>query len=125
LALLNNRAACHLALKNYGSALRDVGMVIAIGTQESIEIPRKALFRAGQALVALERWDEARDVVERGMEGADEKAWKRLQQDVEKGARRVIERKERLRREKEGAVALKEAIQVGSTMIDLTTSREV
>jgi hypothetical protein len=102
-----------LALKNYRAALRDAGSVIAICTQEKLEVPKKALFRAAQALIALERWTEAKDVVQRGLEGnAEDKAWKELEGKVELGIKRVMERKERERRDVLSKKALKEAISV-------------
>lgn len=76
-------------------------------------MPKKALFRAAQALVALERWTEAKDVVQRGLEGnAEDKAWKELEGKVELGIKRVMERKERERRDVLSKKALKEAINV-------------
>lgn len=90
-------------------------MIIALCTKQGKAVPIKALFRAGKALVALERWKEARDVVERGKELAsekDKKDWQALEGEVERGWKRVIERAERIRREKLGAQALKLAIDV-------------
>lgn len=115
--LLSNRAACNLALKNYGLVLKDAGTVIALCVQEKKTVPPKALFRAAQALVGLERWREARDVVNRGKEG-DEKTWRELETRIEKGVKAEIERAERLRRERLGKKALREAIDVGSSSGD-------
>lgn len=113
ITLLNNRAACNLALKNYRATLRDAGSVIAICTQEKMDVPKKALFRAAQALTALERWTEAKDVVQRGLEGNEgDKAWIELEGRVDVGLKRVKERKERERREVLSKRALKEAIDV-------------
>lgn len=115
ISLLNNRAASNLFLRNHGSVLKDAGVIIALCTQGRKPVPIKALFRAGKALVALERWKEARDVVERGKELAsdkDRKDWKALSGEVERGWKRVVERAERGRREKLGAQALKTAIEV-------------
>lgn len=102
-------------LKNYGVVLKDAGVIIALCTKEEKPVPIKALFRAGKALLALERWKEAKDVVERGTSLAgekDRKDWETLGTDVERGWKRVVERAERIRREKLTAHALKTAIEV-------------
>jgi tetratricopeptide (TPR) repeat protein len=115
ISLLNNRAASHLFLKNYASVLKDAGVVIALCTKEKKPVPIKALFRAGKALVALERWKEAKDVVDRGKQLAsekDKKDWELMDKDIETGWRRVVERAERIRREKQGKFALGAAIEV-------------
>jgi tetratricopeptide (TPR) repeat protein len=115
ISLLNNRAASNLFLRNYGAVLKDAGVVIALCTKDRKPVPIKALFRAGKALIALERWKEARDVVDRGKDLAtekDRKDWALLDKEVENGWRRVIERAERLRREKFGKMALQAAIEV-------------
>jgi tetratricopeptide (TPR) repeat protein len=115
ISLLNNRAASHLFLKNYASVLKDAGVVIALCTKEKKPVPIKALFRAGKALVALERWKEAKDVVDRGKQLAsekDKKDWELMDKDIESGWRRVVERAERIRREKQGKFALQAAIEV-------------
>ena len=73
------------------------------------------MFRAGKALVALERWKEAKDVVDRGKQLAsekDKKDWELMDKDIETGWRRVVERAERIRREKHGKFALAAAIEV-------------
>ena len=112
-SLLNNRAASHLFLKNYASALKDTGSIIALCLKEKKLPPPKALYRAGQSLVALERWTEAKDVLQRGMQlkGEEKKPeWKRLLDQAELGERKVMERVERQRREKLGAQALSNAL---------------
>ncbi len=133
--LLSNRAACNLALKNYRAVLTDVGLVITLCTapqlvaaqakgvggeastaaesQTRVPVPIKAMWRAAQALVALERWREARDVIDRGTTMAEEKdkaAWAALDAQVKKGVRTVEERKERIRREGLTKAALRKAI---------------
>lgn len=115
ISLLNNRAASHLFLKNYASVLKDAGVVIALCTKEKKPVPIKALFRAGKALVALERWKEAKDVVDRGLQLAsekDKKDWELMEKDIESGWKRVVKRAERIRREKQGKFALQAAIEV-------------
>lgn len=117
ISLLNNRAQSHIFLKNYGAALKDTGLIIALSLQNHTLPPAKALYRAGQSLVALERWKEARDVVQRGKElpgEADKPEWKRLGDEVEKGQRRVVEKAERERRATLGKAALRKAIEVSS-----------
>jgi tetratricopeptide (TPR) repeat protein len=116
ISLLNNRAAANLALKNYRATLKDTGAIIALSIKAGKVPPVKSLYRSGQALICLERWDEARDVVKRGreMKGEENKPeWKKLGEDVEKGQRTVEERRERERRTTLGKIALKRAIQVG------------
>lgn len=125
ISLLNNRAQSHLFLKNYGAALKDTGVIIALSLQAKQVPPVKAMYRAGQSLVALERWDEARDVVKRGREIPGEQGkpeWKKLSDEVEKGQRRVVERAERERREKLGKAALRKAVEVGALLLTGLTS---
>ncbi|KAI0299726.1 hypothetical protein B0F90DRAFT_1726835 [Multifurca ochricompacta] len=64
-ALLLNRMACNLELHNYGSVLRDCATVIAANPRAS-----KAYYRAGLALLALERVDETLDVCVRAVASA-------------------------------------------------------
>ncbi|KAI0719481.1 40S ribosomal protein S7 [Cerioporus squamosus] len=95
-ALLCNRAACNLELRNYGSVLRDCSRAISINSQSS-----KAYYRSALALVALERYDEALDCCDRclqfdkdnkGVQAVREKAAK-LQEEKERKER---ERQERI-----------------------------
>ena len=125
ISLLNNRAQSHLFLKNYGAALRDAGVIIALCIQDQKPPPVKALYRAAQALVALERWKEAKDVVKRGREmpGEENKPeWKKLEDDAEKGQRRVVERFERERRAKLGKSALRKAVESRGLVVVDTSS---
>ena len=117
--LLNNRAAANLALKNYGAVLKDTGLIIVLSIQSNKMAPVKALYRAAQALVALERWSEAQDIVSRVMETPGEgtkSEWKNLEEDIGRGQRRDAERTERLRREKLGKRALRDAIEVSDPL---------
>ncbi|TFK43292.1 40S ribosomal protein S7 [Crucibulum laeve] len=59
-ALLCNRAACNLELKNYGSVLRDCSSALTLNEKSS-----KAYYRSAMALVALERVEEALDCCDR------------------------------------------------------------
>jgi hypothetical protein len=104
-----------LFLKNYGAALRDAGTIIALCIKEGQVPPVKALYRAAQSLVKLERWTEAGDVIRRGREipGEEHKAeWKKLEEEVEKGIRRVMEKAEREKRERLSKIALRKAVEV-------------
>ena len=77
-------------VENYGSVLRDCAKVIAAKPRAS-----KAYYRAGLALLALERVDEALDVCTHAGEGvADDPGFKTLRARVEK-------KREELRRKKE------------------------
>ncbi|KAH9955557.1 hypothetical protein BC827DRAFT_870643 [Russula dissimulans] len=88
-ALLLNRAACNLELENHGSVLRDCAAVITANARAS-----KAYYRAGLALLALERVDEAFDVCARaGEAGADDGKFKTLHELAEK-KRDELRRKE-------------------------------
>jgi len=98
-ALLLNRAACNLELQNYGSVLRDCATVIAANTRA----PSKAYYRAGLALLALDRPDEALDACARaGEAAADDVGFKTLRARAEKKraemARKAEERRERAQR---------------------------
>jgi len=120
-SLLNNRAACNLALRNYGAVLKDTGVIIALTSTEVGQAPTKAMYRAAQSLVALGKWQEAKDCVERGQGLAKQQmdvaeAWGVLEEQVERGTRKEVEGKERLRREKLGAEALRRAIEVNDLL---------
>ncbi|KAH7868991.1 40S ribosomal protein S7 [Lentinula edodes] len=62
-ALLCNRAACNLALKNYGSVLRDCSKALSLNPKSL-----KAYYRSAMALVALDRLEEAIDCCTRCLE---------------------------------------------------------
>ncbi|KAJ7087181.1 hypothetical protein B0H15DRAFT_781720 [Mycena belliarum] len=59
-ALLCNRAACNLELKNNGSVLRDCSKALTLNPRSS-----KAFYRSALALIALERAEEALDCCDR------------------------------------------------------------
>lgn len=69
--LWSNVSACHLQLGNYRSCLRVIAQgVLALtpgveNAPPSDETTKKALFRSARALVKLERFDDARDALER------------------------------------------------------------
>ena len=118
-ALLLNRAACNLelrafppsfstsdglcvrSLENYGLVLRDCATVIAANPRAL-----KAYYRAGVALLALERVDEALDVCTRAGEGVtDDAGFRTLRARAEKKQeelrRKNEEKRERARRAQE------------------------
>jgi tetratricopeptide (TPR) repeat protein len=114
-SLLNNKAACNLALKNYREVLKDTSVIIILAIQGELTPPTKAMFRAGQALVALRRWREATDVVKRGLDMVEDKekaVWKALERDIDIGLRRDGEKTERMRRERLTKEALRKALEV-------------
>ena len=82
-------------LDNYGSVLRDCATIIAANSRAS-----KAYYRAGLALLALGRADEALDVCIRAGEGvADDVGFKTLRARAEK-KREELRGKEEERRER-------------------------
>lgn len=114
-SLLNNRAACNVALKNFGAVLKDTSAIIALAASADppVNPPPKALYRSAQALFALEKWDEAHDAIKRGSELPGEekkKEWGLLKSQVELGKKRAEERKERERRKPLYDASLKAAV---------------
>ncbi|TXT04267.1 hypothetical protein VHUM_04265 [Vanrija humicola] len=112
-SLLNNRAACNVALRNYGQVLKDTSAIIALSATLGTPAPAKALYRAAQALVALDKWDEAEDVIARGraLPGEEKnKAWNELSTLCEGSKRRVLGNAERERRAPLQLAALQRAI---------------
>lgn len=61
--LYNNRAAVHLALKNYGYAARDAALSIS---QDQTNV--KAFWRAAKASICIEKIDEAEKFCQKGLE---------------------------------------------------------
>lgn len=57
-----NRAACNLELQNYGKVLGDCSKALQINPKNI-----KALYRSSRACIAVDRLDEAQDVLTRGM----------------------------------------------------------
>ncbi|KAG5637313.1 hypothetical protein H0H81_005006 [Sphagnurus paluster] len=100
-ALLCNRAACNLELKNYGSVLRDCSKALTLNAHSS-----KAFYRSAVALLALDRVEEALDCCDRCLEFDPEN--KGIQQLRVRAAdakevkdKREQERAERLQKEQE------------------------
>lgn len=61
-ALYVNRAACNLELKNYRRCIEDCKKALLIDAMNV-----KAAYRAGKALFAVERYDEAKQILEFGL----------------------------------------------------------
>ncbi|RXW25786.1 hypothetical protein EST38_g77 [Candolleomyces aberdarensis] len=108
-ALLCNRAACNLELQNYGSVLRDCSTVLKQDDKVS-----KAYYRSAQALISLDRVEEALDCCDRcltfdpdnqGIKAVRERAAKR--KDTKDEQEHV--RQERLRKEREEKLAMQAA----------------
>jgi len=93
--------------------LKDTGAVL----KESPNSP-KAYFRAASALLALSRWNDAIDCINRGKalpsEAAEDKqkTWEGLELKARKGLTGIEERTERERRDRVGKEALRRALQV-------------
>lgn len=62
--LYNNRAAVHLALKNFGFAARDAAFSLSQDENSNV----KAFFRAAKASLALEKISEAEKFCQRGLQ---------------------------------------------------------
>ncbi|OBZ76696.1 Hsp70/Hsp90 co-chaperone CNS1 [Grifola frondosa] len=108
-ALLCNRAACNLELKNYGSVLKDCSKAISINPRSS-----KAYYRSTLALVALDRLEEALDCCDRCLQfdpdNKDVQDARVKAADLEdKRDRKERERQEKLLKEKHRKQQLKKA----------------
>ncbi|WWC60175.1 uncharacterized protein I303_102740 [Kwoniella dejecticola CBS 10117] len=120
ISLLNNRAQCNLLLKNYRSVLKDTATIIALYTTKGMIADKpliKGMYRTAVSLVALERWKEALDVIQRAqavlfqVPGEDEKVWEVLKDKVAKGLHREQERVNRIEREKMLEIQLNKAVE--------------
>ncbi|KAG1874768.1 40S ribosomal protein S7 [Suillus subalutaceus] len=94
-ALLCNRAACNLELKNYGSVLRDCSNALILNTKSS-----KAYYRSAMALFALERYEESLDCCERCLEYDPENKGVRSVRDCSAKAKAEKLRKESEKQER-------------------------
>ncbi|KAG1845443.1 40S ribosomal protein S7 [Suillus subluteus] len=94
-ALLCNRAACNLELKNYGSVLRDCSKALILNTKSS-----KAYYRSAMALFALERYEESLDCCERCLEYDPENKGVRSVRDCSAKAKAEKLRKESEKQER-------------------------
>lgn len=61
-ALYSNRAACNLELKNYRSCIEDCKKVLLLDEKNI-----KAVFRSGKAFFAVERYEEAKEILKYGL----------------------------------------------------------
>ncbi|KDR83479.1 hypothetical protein GALMADRAFT_56660 [Galerina marginata CBS 339.88] len=116
-ALLCNRAACNLELKNYGSVLRDCSKALSQNPKCS-----KAYYRSALALLALEKPEEALDCCTRcllydpnnaSIRTVQERA---LKTKAEKD-RKEREKQERIRKQEEAKFALKKALRERNLVI--------
>lgn len=98
-----NRAACNLELENYGKVLADCSKALKINPKNM-----KALYRSSKACIAVDRLDEAQDVITRGLSlepgnksllGQLEILQRRLERALDK-RKRDDERKQKLELEK-------------------------
>lgn len=109
-ALLVNRAACHLELRNHRSCWQDCGAALRLNPRNV-----KALYRSARALLAADRIAEADDACARGLEiDPDNKALRALAQDIIKRAQTVAatakREAERVAREERRAALLQAAL---------------
>ncbi|KAF9076545.1 hypothetical protein BDP27DRAFT_1284388 [Rhodocollybia butyracea] len=116
-ALLCNRAACNLELKNYGSVLRDCSKVLSHNSKSS-----KAYYRSAMALISLDRLEEAIDCCKRCITYDQDN--KGVQSTLERAARlkaakdkKEQERQQRLRQEHEAKMKLHSALQERSIFV--------
>ncbi|KAG0699875.1 40S ribosomal protein S7 [Suillus ampliporus] len=94
-ALLCNRAACNVELKNYGSVLRDCSKALTLNTKSS-----KAYYRSAVALLALDRIEESLDCCERCLEYDPENSGVRSVRDHSAAAKAEKDRKENEKQER-------------------------
>ncbi|WWC68763.1 uncharacterized protein I206_102697 [Kwoniella pini CBS 10737] len=111
ISLLNNRAQSNLLLKNYRSVLKDTSIIIALYTSKGLISDKaliKSMYRTTISLIALERWKEALDVIQRSQiillqippNEDDEKLWENLKDKVSKGIYKEQERFKKLKEKK-------------------------
>jgi hypothetical protein len=128
ITLLNNRAAANVSLRKWPEVLKDTSAIIALcatnADASARDPPPKSLYRAAQALVGLEKWDEAEDAISRGraLPGEDDKAWwPKIADEAVAGRKRSFERKERARREQVTEEALQMAVVAHGLMVEKTS----
>ena len=81
LTLHANRAACSLALKNYGECVKDCKAALAID-----ETNAKAAYRLARALIGLKKHKQARDAAQWGLASApDDKALTKTLAEAQRG----------------------------------------
>jgi len=106
-----NRAACHLALKNYRSCWTDCAAALRLNPKNI-----KAFYRSAKALLAVERVDEAEDSCRRGLElEPNNKALLEVSKEIgivkEKIEKKRRAEEERLSKERKKKMLLKTALQ--------------
>ena len=81
LTLHANRAACSLALKNYGECVKDCKAALAIDENNA-----KAAYRLARALLGLKKHKQARDAAQWGLASApDDKALTKTLAEAQRG----------------------------------------
>lgn len=118
--LYANRAACQLELGNFASVLRDTSKVLEINRRSE-----KAYYRAGKALIALDRLDDAVKCLEKGVEINPENAamiaFKKSAEDkLERKKRNQAEKQERKKREESIQKSLHQALLVRGLWLETT-----
>lgn len=94
-ALYVNRAACNLELKNYRRCIEDCKKALLID-EDNV----KACYRAGRAFLAVERYDEAKQVLQYGLtKDPENKAIQETLRKVEEKEKQIEEK--RLKKERE------------------------
>lgn len=94
-ALYVNRAACNLELKNYRRCIEDCKKALLLD-----ESNVKACYRAGKAFLAVERYEDAKQILQFGLtKDSDNKPIKETLSKVEEKERFIAERK--LKKERE------------------------
>ncbi|CAL1701335.1 unnamed protein product [Somion occarium] len=116
-ALLCNRSACNLELKNYGSVLKDCSKALTVNPKSS-----KAYYRSATALIALDRLDEALDCCDRCLQfDAENKGIQTLRdralQLKEAKEKREQEKQERIWKEKEEKLRIQKALDARGLLI--------
>ncbi|KAG7096674.1 hypothetical protein E1B28_004088 [Marasmius oreades] len=115
--LLCNMAACNLALHNYGSVLRDCANALTVNPRSL-----KAHYRSAQALLELERLEEAIDCCKRSLAIREEKEMRALLEKAEKNKsekeRKEKEKNERIRKERLIKFGLKQSLQKRNILVN-------
>ena len=94
-ALLINRAACNLELKNYRRCINDCKQALLLDDKNI-----KACFRAGKAFFKVERYEEALQIVDYGLSiDAENVLLKQLQKEITDKQQQIAAAKERKERE--------------------------